>query len=257
MKRPQIQICPFEQMEPEDWFHLLESQFSKNGYTTQKLKNNATFKLLPWDVTKNIFTQKYDELKHAVLQQFGRKPPTTHSILKPPTQTFKADVCSANFSTDQDPEPDSESEDFDTDSVSETAYALSDLQVLAIFYPDSSFADPYSDPDFEADSDSEDFESDSVSADFHTAPDCNTDSLPADLHHDTVAIPSVLHTDTVAVPANLHPDTVAISANLHHDTVALPTDVFQFDFLQESILCPNVDVQFEFDRLVFRPASCR
>ena len=40
-----IQICPFEQMEPEDWFHLLEIQFAKRHFTKKEKLGAAVFKL--------------------------------------------------------------------------------------------------------------------------------------------------------------------------------------------------------------------
>ena len=81
-----IQICPFEEMEPEAWFHLYEAKWSASGNTCPIRKfTDILFFRLPKSLALQVdIARNFDDLKNAVLQKVGRKPPTTPPISADP-----------------------------------------------------------------------------------------------------------------------------------------------------------------------------
>ncbi len=43
----QVKLCPYDEEEPHNWFHLIEAQFAAAGIKSQKLKYANALASLP------------------------------------------------------------------------------------------------------------------------------------------------------------------------------------------------------------------
>jgi hypothetical protein len=91
----QVKLCPYDEEDPDIWFHLIVAQFAAVGIKTQELKYANTLASLLKQVLRDILDtvdvcngdQSFDLLKTVLLGQLGKsKWQSYHVLLRLPLE---------------------------------------------------------------------------------------------------------------------------------------------------------------------------